>query len=216
MHNATQMPCLLLPQSGTIGNPSLPAIPTQKKKKEYGSHSRLARLHIRSRVISFDRVNVPLHARVEIVRRLAIVRPAVHDILTAAAVRVAVVPSVQGPFVLCVDRGQGRGESPGTPGRAGRRLRLLFGVSGGWVLGLALLLLGGGFFAPVAGERVAADGTGGFGVGAAGDDVDDGALDIALWVEELGFVLVEVLARVGGFVFEAFHELVEAGGQESA
>ena len=49
-----------------------------------------------------------------------------------------------------------------------------------------------------------------------GDEVDDGTIDIAFWVEELGFVLVEVLAWVRGFVFEGFEELVECRGEEGA
>ena len=51
-----------------------------------------------------------------------------------------------------------------------------------------------------------------------GSDGDDGAgsAGVALRVEGLVFFLVEVLAWVGGFVFEHLDEFVEAGGEESA
>lgn len=58
----------------------------------------------------------------------------------------------------------------------------------------------------------AADGRGAF------LDVDDGRGPAAVdgGVEVLLFVLVEVGARVGGFVFEHLHEAVEARGEEGA
>ena len=51
-------------------------------------------------------------------------------------------------------------------------------------------------------------------VAAAGLQVDDcgGAAAVDVWVEVLLFELVEVGARVGGFVFEHLHEAVEARG----
>lgn len=72
------------------------------------------------------------------------------------------------------------------------------------------------FFSPVSGQRVPADRSGWTGGGAAAYDTYHGTLDVPFWVEELGLVFVKVLSWVGGFVFESFHELVEAGGYESA
>ncbi len=77
---------------------------------------------------------------------------------------------------------------------------------------VTLGLLQRGVFSSVSRERVPADGPGWSGSGAAGYDVYNGPLDVPFWVEELGLVLVKVLSRVGGLVFEALHELIEARG----
>ena len=80
---------------------------------------------------------------------------------------------------------------------------------------LGLLLLLKGFFSSVRRERVATNGPGWSGSRATGYDVDYRTLDIRLWVKKLGLVFVEVLSRIGSFVFKPFHKLVESSGQYS-